>query len=87
MTAPVAGAVRGRPSAARLAELSARAADHRDELLARQSEARALAAAIRVVARGVEAYALDHRGDMRQMQWSERLRGIAEQIERRWEAV
>ena len=57
------------------------------ELAARQAEARALSAALRVIARGVEAYALDNRGDMRQVQWSERLRGMAEQVDRRWEAV
>ena len=69
---------RGRPSAAEVARI---------ELLARQSEARALSAALRVIARGVEAYALDNRGDMRQVQWSERLRGMADQVDRRWEAV
>lgn len=60
---------------------------HALEMAARQAEARALAAALRVIARGVEALALDNRGDMRQVQWSERLRGVADQVDRRWEAV
>jgi hypothetical protein len=60
---------------------------HALEMAARRQEAAALTAALRVVARGVEAYALDNRGDARQMQWSERLRGIADQVERRWEAT
>lgn len=58
---------------------------HAIEMAARRHEAASLAAALRVIARGVEAYALDNRGDMRQVQWSERLRGIAEQVDRRWE--
>lgn len=60
---------------------------HALEMVARQQEARALVAALRVIARGIEAFALDHRGDMRQVQWSERLRGIAEQVDRRWETA
>lgn len=71
------GVSRGRPSRNEVARV---------ELIARRQEAQALVAALRVVARGVEAYALDNRGDMRQMQWSERLRGIADQVDRRWEA-
>lgn len=57
------------------------------ELDARQQEAVALTAALRFIARGIEAFALDHRGDMRQVQWSERLRGVADQVNRRWEAT
>lgn len=60
---------------------------HALEMAARRHEAQSLTAALRVVARGVEAYALDNRGDARQMQWSERLRGIADQVDRRWEAT
>lgn len=75
---PSTGNTRGRPSANEVARV---------ELVARRHEAAALTAALRVIARGVEAYALDNRGDMRQVQWSERLRGIADQVERRWEAT
>jgi hypothetical protein len=60
---------------------------HALEMAARQAEASALSAALRVVARGIEAFALDQRGDMRQVQWSERLRGMADQVDRRWESV
>lgn len=54
------------------------------ELAARRHEAASLSAALRVVARGIEAYALDNRGDMRQVQWAETLRGIADRNDRRW---
>lgn len=67
----------GRPSNESIAQL---------ELAARAHEAAALSAALRVIARGVEAFALDNRGDMRQVQWAERLRAVAEQVDRRWEA-
>lgn len=60
---------------------------HAVEMVARQYEERAFAAALRVIARGVEAFALDHRGDMRQIEWAERLRGMADQHDRRWEAI
>ena len=90
MTAPVAGAVRGRPSYARLnarvEAAVARAERASVELAARKQEASALSGAMRTIAQGMEAYALDHRGDMRQMQWIERLRGAADQVDRRWEA-
>jgi hypothetical protein len=57
---------------------------HRVEMAARQHEAASLSAALRVIARGIEAFALDARGDARQMQWSERLRFVADQNDRRW---
>lgn len=60
---------------------------HALEMAARQQEACALSTALRVIARGVESFALDNRGDMRQVHWAERLRAIAEQVDRRWEAV
>lgn len=57
---------------------------HALEMTARQHEAASLSAALRVIARGIEAFALDARGDARQMQWSERLRFVADQNDRRW---
>lgn len=87
MTAAVAGAVRGRPSRVRLAELHERAADHAVELAARQVEAVSLVAAIRFVARELEALAWSPEGDPRTVNAAARLRGIADQVERRWETV
>ena len=68
----------GRPTNESVAQL---------ELTARAHEAASLSAALRVIARGIEAFALDNRGDMRQVQWAERLRSIADQVDRRWEAT
>lgn len=60
---------------------------HALEMAARKHEADALASALRAIARGIEAFALDNRGDMRQVAWSERLRAMAAQVERRWETT
>lgn len=57
---------------------------HRIEMAARKHEAASLSAALRVIARGIEAYALDNRGDVRQMRWSEILRGVADKNDRMW---
>lgn len=57
------------------------------ELTARQSEAVALVAAMRYVAREIEALAWSPEGDPRTVNAAGRLRGIADQVERRWEAV
>ena len=59
---------------------------HALEMAARKAEASALTAALRFVARSIEALAFDNRGDMRQADNAARLRGIAQQVDRRWEA-
>ncbi len=69
---------RGRPSASEIARV---------EMTARAQEAAALVAALRYTAGDLERLAWSVEGDPRVAHYAGRLRGMADQVERRWERV
>lgn len=90
MTAPVAGAVKGRPSTARLnarIEAAMARAERADvEMAARQHEASAFTVALRTVLRDLEAILLrpQYEYPVEALQETARLRGMTDRYARLW---